>query len=968
MGQDLNLAVPLGKANKFTQFANVVFDSVAILLIYLNGNGTTISPSVVKKAGDFYFVKDGTKFILYTLNTDEISVTRLGEKGDALNWLGELNTAPSSPNELDAYFNTVDGQSYIYNGTSWDKLSQKGIQGVPGSGVIIIDTLLIADILALTPAVGSMYIAENTDSGASVPGEAGDGYVYNASSWTNVGPIRGPKGEDGDDAPMVKIEYAINTNGDNSQTTPAATHEYISFSTDDGVTWSDWAKYIGDKGQPGDPGIDAKNVKIKYCTDTSGNTCQTTPSITYKYISFSTDDGSNWSTPTKYLGDDGNPGSPGSNAPMVKIKYAEDTNGTNVSFTPSASRKYINFSVDNGVIWSGWYKYLGDKGDQGIPGPTVVSVKGTNVAKINTTVGDEFILVETEDTPTVNSIQPISSKWAYSFISKLISSFQSIPDNNHFVTEKLVKNSLDNKVTANNNITALTTSAIRKIKHDVKGLITASTAATTDDLAEASSNPANLYFTMARVRTTTLSGLSIPTSSIVDITAANTVLEAFGKLQALINEIDSVISDLTTDDIPEKTTSPSNLYFTTARVKDVKLDDMATPDDNTDLNASNSRHGLLKKLIDDATKFLNSKGEWVVPNYINNTHLLHTGDVEGAFNSTALTIKNKVVTYAKIQDVPTLTVLGRVASSSGSVKALTKTELLTLIDSFNTTKRGLVGHPTTAEVTANKILRADNTWVSQINTQLSNTQVIAMELAGYSIATAPDTIATDDTILHAFEILEYRVSINDNKVSDQNHNVVGNLTNTPTAANVKILTSNGNDTIIPPATISKAGVMTAADRIKLNELKIQHYITASNDAPCGTLGLTTNVINDECASFETIRLNVSVNTPSLNELFVLDSNAITVIKACTLKIQYDIDCNVDTDVAIIYVYNKRTGYSVHNTFSRVYNKSVPQSYSKTITGIVANDGDVFELRVRNLKYVNGMRLTYFQVNLTLETI
>ena len=50
-----------------------------------------------------------------------------------------------------------------------------------------------------------------------------------------------------------------------------------------------------------------------------------------------------------------------------------------------------------------------------------------------------------------------------------------------------------------------------------------------------------------------------------------------------------------------------------AAAKTVKLDDFAAPDDNTDLNATNARHGLLLKLIDDTTKFLRSDGGWQVP-------------------------------------------------------------------------------------------------------------------------------------------------------------------------------------------------------------------------------------------------------------------------------------------------------------------------------------------------------------------
>jgi hypothetical protein len=42
----------------------------------------------------------------------------------------------------------------------------------------------------------------------------------------------------------------------------------------------------------------------------------------------------------------------------------------------------------------------------------------------------------------------------------------------------------------------------------------------------------------------------------------------------------------------------------------VKLDDLATPDDNTDLNATTSRHGLLPKLSGSTTEFLRGDGAW----------------------------------------------------------------------------------------------------------------------------------------------------------------------------------------------------------------------------------------------------------------------------------------------------------------------------------------------------------------------
>jgi hypothetical protein len=45
----------------------------------------------------------------------------------------------------------------------------------------------------------------------------------------------------------------------------------------------------------------------------------------------------------------------------------------------------------------------------------------------------------------------------------------------------------------------------------------------------------------------------------------------------------------------------------------IKLDDLAAPDDNTDLNASTSAHGLLKKLSNTATEYMDGTGNWSTP-------------------------------------------------------------------------------------------------------------------------------------------------------------------------------------------------------------------------------------------------------------------------------------------------------------------------------------------------------------------
>lgn len=45
----------------------------------------------------------------------------------------------------------------------------------------------------------------------------------------------------------------------------------------------------------------------------------------------------------------------------------------------------------------------------------------------------------------------------------------------------------------------------------------------------------------------------------------------------------------------------------------IKLDELAQPDDNTTLNATTLRHGLLRKLSGVATEFLDGSGNWTTP-------------------------------------------------------------------------------------------------------------------------------------------------------------------------------------------------------------------------------------------------------------------------------------------------------------------------------------------------------------------
>ncbi|HPD95636.1 MAG TPA: hypothetical protein PLA24_07050 [Tenuifilaceae bacterium] len=55
-----------------------------------------------------------------------------GEKGISIEWLGTYPAAPSSPTTNQGYYNSIDKKSYIWDGDSWEILSQDGEQGPAG--------------------------------------------------------------------------------------------------------------------------------------------------------------------------------------------------------------------------------------------------------------------------------------------------------------------------------------------------------------------------------------------------------------------------------------------------------------------------------------------------------------------------------------------------------------------------------------------------------------------------------------------------------------------------------------------------------------------------------------------------------------------------------------------------------------------------------------------------------------------
>jgi hypothetical protein len=59
-----------------------------------------------------------------------------GTNGISVNWLGDFAAPPGAPTLNDAYYNTTDGVSYIWDGAAWQIVAQDGTSGGGGSNTL----------------------------------------------------------------------------------------------------------------------------------------------------------------------------------------------------------------------------------------------------------------------------------------------------------------------------------------------------------------------------------------------------------------------------------------------------------------------------------------------------------------------------------------------------------------------------------------------------------------------------------------------------------------------------------------------------------------------------------------------------------------------------------------------------------------------------------------------------------------
>jgi hypothetical protein len=70
------------------------------------------------------------------------------------------------------------------------------------------------------------------------------------------------------------------------------------------------------------------------------------------------------------------------------------------------------------------------------------------------------------------------------------------------------------------------------------------------------------------------------------------------------------------------------------------------------------------------------------------------------------------IELSKLETIATASILGRDTASTGAIEVLSATEATAVLNVFAQDTKGLVTGPTAAEIAANKLLRADNTWAA----------------------------------------------------------------------------------------------------------------------------------------------------------------------------------------------------------------------------------------------------------------
>ena len=112
-----------------------------------------------------------------------------GINGLSINWLGTFASAPASPNVNDVYYNSTNKQSHIWDGSSWNIMTKDGIDGTNGISITWLGTYAVAPV---SPLLNNAYY-----NSADKKSYMWDGTVWQVLSIDGVAGAQGPAGPAG---------------------------------------------------------------------------------------------------------------------------------------------------------------------------------------------------------------------------------------------------------------------------------------------------------------------------------------------------------------------------------------------------------------------------------------------------------------------------------------------------------------------------------------------------------------------------------------------------------------------------------------------------------------------------------------------------------------------------------------------------------------------------------------------------
>lgn len=219
-----------------------------------------------------------------------------------------------------------------------------------------------------------------------------------------------------------------------------------------------------------------------------------------------------------------------------------------------------------------------------------------------------------------------------------------------------------------------------------------------------------------------------------------------------------------------------------------------------------------------------------------------TGDVTTSAGAVATTIVANAVTLAKMAQIATLRILGRVTASTGNVESLTGTQATTILDAFvgdsgSGGTKGIVPAPAAGDAAAGKFLKADGAWGAVSGAAggtVTSVSVVTANGVSGSVANATSTPAITLTLgaitpttvngitLSGSSTPTLAVtgtsSISGSNTGDQSFTASGDATAPSSASNLALtlatVNSNvgpfGSSTSIPSFTVNAKGLVTAA--------------------------------------------------------------------------------------------------------------------------------------------------------------